>query len=266
MTSPIGGRPEYTSKNYPDVYERGSRFGQELTPESVRGTLITPGRTSFMGAGLSFTARIVEFGNGIANALFGGVISDGPARRALERIRDGQQDLLDRQDLLSPLLDYGSCFINTSSKPSGRGWMPFNAQIGPMRGCELYTGPSRGIKLLSPGLWDIRCHLTCDWQSKLSLNNTFRYELRVLTPSGAVFSTQTFNMDSNEPVTGTVVSSVVVPAAGYRVGVYVTVMSGSRSILCGPAWSRLAVQHITKDVHGAWANGSESSDTASSGD
>ena len=86
---------------------------------------------------------------------------------------------------------------------------------------------------------------------QISSNGPFRFELLVHTPDNTIFSRQAFTGNSIDPLTGTIVSSVVVPEPRYEVSAYVTRMSGARGIRGGPAWSRLAVQHIDRDVDGA---------------
>ena len=89
-----------------------------------------------------------------------------------------------------------------------------------------------------------------------------RIELRVYSPDGGLYSVQSAASDGEPLLTQTIVSSVVVPDSGYRVRVYVTRMYSGRGILGGPKWSRLTVQHISRDVSGG--TGGENSDEPSS--
>ena len=166
-------------------------------------------------------------------------------------------------NLLSPLLDYGSCYVNPNNRVHGTGWAVFSEQIGPMRGCEMITDSQGGIRLLDKGLWDIRLHLSADAFFQLPTQTmNVRIELRVYSPDGGLYSVQAAASDGEPLLTQTIVSSVVVPDSGYRVRVYVTRMFSGRGILGGPKWSRLTVQHISRDVSGG--TGGESSDEPSS--
>ena len=166
-------------------------------------------------------------------------------------------------NLLSPLLDYGSCYVNPDNRLHGTGWAVFSEQIGPIRGCETIADSQGGIRLLDKGLWDIRLHLTADGFFSLPTQTTgVRIELRVYSPDGGLYSVQASANNDENPATQTIVSSVVVPDSGYRVRVYVTKMYSGRGILGGPKWSRLTVQHISRDVSGG--TGAESSNEPSS--
>ena len=166
-------------------------------------------------------------------------------------------------NLLSPLLDYGSCYVNPNNRLHGTGWAVFSERIGPIRGCETITDSQGGIRLLDKGLWDIRLHLTADGFFSLPTQATgVRIELRVYSPDGGLYSVQASANNDENPATQTIVSSVVVPDSGYRVRVYVTKMYSGRGILGGPKWSRLTVQHISRDVSGG--TGAESSNEPSS--
>lgn len=241
---------------------------QSTTEESAKAAMRAPVDAAWGQARGSVFGNLLGFVvGGIADALRGIFTPGGlfsPVGDAMQEFRDGQEDLTDRTDLLSPLLDYGSAFIDPDNRVHGTGYAVFSRQLGPMRGCELITDSQGGIRLLDKGLWDIRVHLTADGIVQISSNAPFRYELRVFTPSGVLFSRQIFHANDMDPLTGTVVSSVVVDEPGYRVRVYVLKMASRRGVLGGPAWSRLAVQHIARDVDGAWSRGNESSSTASS--
>lgn len=211
-----------------------------------------------LGDGLAggFSGLIQGLGDAIRGIFTpGGLFA--PVGDAMQTFRDGQEDLADRTDLLSPLLDYGSAYVNPNNRVHGTGWAVFSEQLGPMRGCEMIGGAQGGIRLLDKGLWDIRCQLTADGIVQISSNAPFRFELLVHTPNGTIFSRQTFTANNIDPLTGTIVSSVVVPEPRYKVYAYVTKMDSRRGILGGPAWSRLAVQHIAREVDGAWSKGNE---------
>ena len=195
---------------------------------------------------------------GIGNALRGIFDVDGlfaPIGRAAAEIRDGQLDLNNRVDLLSPLQDYGSVYMPGGRELRGAITIPFTEQIGPMQGCERFN---EGIRLLGKGLWDIRAQVTWSWV--LLLTDAVTWEVRVYRPDGSIFSRQTAYTTAANSVTGTIVSSVVVPEAGYYVQVQITNIAIGRGIIGGPAWTRLTVQHISHSVVGDWGDGRGASD------
>lgn len=191
--------------------------------------------------------------DGIANALKGIALPGFGA--VAQAARDGQQDLNDRTDLLSPLLDYGSCYMRSVSGWGSLGILPFDQQLGPMRGCELHKN---GIRFEDKGLWDIRAQVTASWI--LLVPALVEWRVRVLKPDGSHFSEQRFTVTNKDLVTGTVVTSVVVPEPGFYVVVEMLSLAPGREVLGGPAWSRLTVQHISRQTD-IGNDGSASSDT-----
>src|SRR5699024_8107353 len=112
--------------------------------------------------------------------IFGSIVGAG------EEVRDGQDELTHRADLLSPLLDY--CSVSTPPGADnalvGTGRMPFTYQIGPRRGATLDGGR---IRLDDKGLWDLRAMVTASW---VAGSGEIRAYLRVLRPDGTIFSEQ----------------------------------------------------------------------------
>ena len=187
-----------------------------------------------------------------------------PAFDFAAQIRDGQVDLKDRTDLLSPLLDYGSwcCPPGSGHARFGTGRMPFTYRLGPMRGMT-DMGDGR-IRLDEPGLWDIRATVTISWTGPVN-NTASQWYIRVLEPSGGlhdVFSEQGYYMDTIKSTTMSMTSTVVVDNPGYMVDVY-TIGPGDRGWWTGPKWTRLSIQHISNKVEGG--TGSESSTPGSNG-
>lgn len=174
----------------------------------------------------------------LATALSGrGVFGPGPLRD----IRDGQLDLNNNVELLSPLLDYGSCFMAAKFNFGGSSVrVRFLDQIGPMRGCHLDDGR---IVLDDKGLWDIRCQLKYDISL---LNGICGLEVQVLRPDMSVYSTQEGLSYATGQATITVVTSVVVPDPGYQVQVIVVQTTQGRGIEGGPKANRLTVQHLSR--------------------
>ena len=166
-----------------------------------------------------------------------------------EAFEDGQTALKNRLDLLSPLLDYGSAYMDAQGGflqfGNNHGVMPFSNQIGPMRNCELHDN---GIRLLAAGLWDVRCQMAYGNNALGVGNGTVEWYVRVYRPDGTLFSEQV-GLEANVwTKTSTIVSSVVVPDAGYVVKVEVAWIHGSRKLLGGPRNNRLVVQHISNKV------------------
>ncbi|WP_415395225.1 hypothetical protein ACMTN4_07595 [Rhodococcus globerulus] len=171
-----------------------------------------------------------------------GLGSFGPG--PLKDIRDGQLDIIDRSDLLSPLLDYGTAYMNTANGFSNVGQANFSNQIGPMQGCHITNGR---IILEEEGLWDIRAAL---WFGSVGfgLGGGVGWNVRVLKPDGSIYSEKMEYFDTDKEQSALSTSSVVVPGANYQVQVYVTVIAATRSIIGGPARNRLTVQHISRDT------------------
>lgn len=159
-------------------------------------------------------------------------------------MRDGQEDLNERTDLLSPLLDYGSAYANTVAGLFNKGQVGFTNKVGPMQGCHLANGR---IVFDDQGLWDIRCQLWIDYIQFLS--GMVEWEIRVLDTAGQVFSRQKTRMTDSEPFSSTNITSVVVPTPGYQVQIYITEMAPGRGALGGPAFNRLSVQHISRKIN-----------------
>ncbi|MEJ9078608.1 hypothetical protein WKY82_09325 [Gordonia malaquae] len=155
---------------------------------------------------------------------------------------DGQLELNDRTDLLSPLLDYGSCFANGSGEISQIGRVPFNQKVGPMTGCRL---ESNGIVLEDQGLWQINARLAFSYTIG---GGAQTWRIRVYRPNGTLFSEQLdYSSESNEN-TREMLTTVVVPDAGYRVEVWITALIIGRATIGGPQNNRLTVQHISRST------------------
>lgn len=251
MTSPgQAGKPPPTSSVYDDVFGVGSSFGQELTPEKVRRLLMPPSNpltAAVKQAGQFFSSALVD----IASAVLGKYQGSD---ESLLQISDGQLELSDRLELLSPLLDY--CSVSTppgsGDARKGTGRMPFDYQIGPKRNVSLVGG---ALRLEEPGLWDLRAMVTASW---VAVGGDLRAYLRVLRPDGTIFSEQGHYASTTSSQTLTLVSSVVVPAPGYYVDVWVT-SAGTRGWWTGPQWTRLTAQRISSG--GSGGTGGEESST-----
>lgn len=236
----------------------GVKALQSVTEESARNQIRSQALVPWAEGRQNFFQNII---GGIGKALEEGLtgiitgISDffNPIRKAGAVARDKQVDFNDRVDLLSPLLDYGSLSTPPSKGDAlkGTGRMPFNYQIGPMRGV---TPVNNMLRLDDKGLWDLRAMLTASW---IVAGGELRVSLRVLEPDGkTIFSEQAHYADTLRSQTMTLVSSVVIPEPGYFVDMWV-VSTIARGWWGGPRWTRLSAQHMSRNVNGG--DGSEDS-------
>lgn len=231
---------------------------QNVTAESARNEIRSQALVPWAEARGNFFTNII---GGIGKAFEAGLrgIVDGlssifdPVRKAGEVARDGQVEFNDRLDLLSPLLDYCSVSAPPGKGDSmnGKGRFPFNYQIGPARGA---TPVDSMIRLDDKGLWDIRCMATVN---EMMFDGYYQATVRVLHPDGkTVYSEQSAHGLTLAGFTINIVTSVVVPEKGYLVELYVY-SSALRGWKSGPRWSRLTVQHISRQVE--FGTGSEES-------
>lgn len=227
----------------------GVKALQSVTEESARNEIRSQALVPWQEARGNFFTNII---GGIGKAFEAGLrgIVDGlssifdPVRKAGEAAKDGQVDLNDRLDLLSPLLDY--CSVSAApgkgDAMNGKGLFPFNYQIGPARGA---TPVDDMIRLEGEGLWDIRCMVTVN---EMMFDGYYQVNVRVLHPDGkTVYSEQSAHGWALTGSTETIVTSVVVPEPGYIVGCWVYA-AGPRGYKSGPRWSRLTVQHISRKI------------------
>lgn len=215
-----------------DPYDFADERDRDLhgRAEGVRGNLFTRLLAGFLDLG--------QFLDDLAKALKGlGNFGPGPLRD----IRDGQLDLNNNVELLSPLQDYGSVYMNTAQGWSQTGEMPFTNQIGPMVGCHRASGR---IILDDKGLWDINAQLWFDYIDILT--GEVQWRIEVLRPNGTVYSQMQTRFDDRNPHSSTNLTSVVVPEAGYQVRVWVNYLANLRGILGGPNLNRLTVKHISR--------------------
>ena len=222
---------------------------QSVTESSARNAIRSRSLVPWEEGRSNFFSNII---GGIGQALRDGIrgvastVSSmfDPVYKAAEVTRDGQQDLNNRVDLLSPIQDYGSLFMRAGMSRSA-GLVPFTEQIGPMRNCEKYM---QGIRFLDKGLWDIRVQLTANATPPLVAYDMMIASVRVYSPNGSEFSRQTAYISSRNTDSLTVISSVVVPESNYYVRIYVDRIGRGRTLAGGPGLTRFTVQHITRAV------------------
>ena len=240
----------------------GVKWMEDVTEGSVRQNAYNQVFPSMQGAKESLLGNLLGGFFGVMTGIFTGAVSIIPswfpsgAHQFAQQIRDGQRDLNDRTDLLSPLLDYCSVSSDPGSGEHrvSNNRFPFNYQIGPSQGVTI-MGDGR-IRLDDKGLWDLRAMITASWKVT---NDQIQVFLRVLKPDGglhSVYSEQGYYMKTSNNVTMTLVSSVVVPEPGYFVDMYI-IGPGDRGYWVGPKWNRLTVQHISREVENG--TGSEGS-------
>lgn len=251
---------------------------QTYTRDTIERQAMAGIRSAWGGAKDNFFLNIVS---GIGQALMAGISGAANTIGSLfdifhksgKQIRDGQRDLNDRTDLLSPLLDYCSVSSDPGSGEHrvSNNRFPFNYQIGPSRGVTT-MGDGR-LRLDDKGLWDLRAMITASWKVT---NDQIQVFLRVIKPDGglhSVYSEQGYYMKTSNNVTMTLVSSVVIPEPGYFVDMYI-IGPGDRGYWVGPKWNRLTVQHISREVEqGTGSEGSaeptdppEESETTATGE
>lgn len=243
MTSP-GVQPSSEVNGYETVHTAGSRFGQDLTESSIRSLLSVRTVSPFERFANNFVKGIADAIRGIASlgSLF------APIKDAAQEFRDGQESLKNRQDLIDQLLNYGSCYVPEPMNNESGVWfkMPFTRQIGAMRGVQIM--PGGGLKFLSRGLWDIRSQIVSS-QARGLLERFIDWEVRVYAPNGSLFSKQIGKFWGRSPGHSTIISSVMVPEAGYYVEVWAMVTNFfGTNLSYGPAYTRLTAQQINSDT------------------
>ena len=221
---------------------------QDVTEDSIRQQLKLKNLSPWESFRQRSRETINDIFKSIANA-FAGILDDD-GNEWLTMIRDKQLQYNDRVDLLNPLLDYCSAyaaFTDNDHARFGPGLMKFSEQIGPARNVEIT--PEGRFKLLDKGLWDIRATVLPSWTGFLRKGDIY-ISMNVRDPQGGLYSEQTLIEDTTNYTSFSIVSSVVVPEAGYTVEVNIDQLDSQRGILGGPKWSRLTVQHLSRTVTG----------------
>lgn len=231
----------------------GVKALQSVTEASARQQIRSQALVPWQEGRNNFFDNII---GGIGQALkdgLGGLASNvsslfRPVAEGAEAIRDGQLDLVGKQDQLDKLLNYGSVYAtrNTGSNRANT-WhrMPFTQQISSeMKGCEVL--PGGGIRLLEEGLWDIRGHVVAASASGL-LDREVTVDLRIVDPQGSTYSSMVGRISSKSANSIPIISSVQVPEAGYEVQVWIYSLNYRAGWGYGAPFSRLTVQQISSD-------------------
>lgn len=238
---------------------------QLVTEDSVRSQVSGKALAPWASAHGSFFGTII---GGIGSALAAGIAGIGntvgswaasffESGTAVKQVRDGQADLNDRTDLLGSLLDYGA----VSTQPGGgdamkgTGRIPFSYQIGAKKGVRI---ADNCIILDDIGVWDLRGQITASWTANV-FNPELKVWLRVLRPDGSIYSQQAHYASTTNSITIPIVTCVMVKEPGYKVDMWAQA-DGSRGWWRGPEWTRLIVQHITRDISEGGTGGETSAE------
>lgn len=162
---------------------------------------------------LSIGAAIGQALDDVANALFGGLIaSDHPA---LDKIRDGQLDLVARLDDVS---GYGVAYMTYNRYKDRNRWVRMEFDGAVITNPKNASYVDHGIQL-AEGTWFIDAQITHDHHVD---RLTSRVRIVVSRPDGSVFSIKEAYGEvlTNKYTTLSVRHSVAVPGPGYRVHVW----------------------------------------------
>lgn len=143
MTTPGQAAPD-------GAWQYGDRLGQDLSG-------MTESQIIEMMTGQT---------RGSANTAVGGwngVVAD--VSTLADEVEDVQLELNERVDLLDGVRGYCNAYLGLNWTVGGNAdkQLPFDSQIGPPKGAELYNGV--GIKMLEKGLWRADVHLSFQVQS-----------------------------------------------------------------------------------------------------
>lgn len=231
MTNPLDGPPpaneapedSYTPatiSSMQNVSQASIGLGKTLDTQNLLDLVGDSFITKILSGFASIGAAVGQALNDIANALFGGLVaSDHPA---LDKIRDGQLDLVARLDDVS---GYAVAYMTYNRYKDRNKWnrMEFDGAIISNPKNAAYV--DNGIQL-AKGTWFIDAQVTHDQHvDRLSS----RIRIVVTRPNGTVFSIKESYAEvlPNKYTTLSVRHSVSVPGAGYRVHVWAWYNVGS---------------------------------------
>lgn len=221
---------------------------QNLTEADVRNQIKGQALLPWQSAHGSFFTNIIGgIGQALQQGLAGLANSVGSWAASFfsagEQVRDGQEDLNDRTDLLLPFTDRGSCYMDSVEGWYNGGIMPFNKQVGPLRNIRF---ENNGMTLLDKGQWEIEAVLTASWVRLVTAEVSWR--IAVYKPDGSLCSQQRYTMTNANNMTMTLVTDVVVKDTGYTVKVEVLTIGNGRGIIGGAPWNRLTVRHLNRNT------------------
>lgn len=213
MTSP-GAEPPEGGRGPEQVYELATvRPPGMANPDTY--DLAETARQVFSNGILSgfasIGAAIGQALDDVADALFGGLIAED--HPALQRIRDGQLDLLDGIERMQDVSGYACAYMLANRYKDRAKWvlMEFDGELGEPKNAEV---ENNGITL-AEGLWVIDAHCTHDHHVD---RFTSRIRIEILRPDGTVYSIkeQYGEVFPNKWTTRQVRHTVVTPGPGYR--------------------------------------------------
>ena len=224
MTNPLDGPPPAneppedsyspaTISSMQNVSQSSVGLGKTVDTRNLLGLLGDSFITNILSGFLNIGAAIGQALSDVANALFGGLIaSDHPA---LDKIRDGQLDLIARMDDVS---GYAVAYMKENRYKTKTTWhrLEFNGQI--IKNPKNASYVDNGIQL-AEGVWFIDAQITHD-QHQNPWISALRVE--VTRPNGSVFSVKECYAEvlQGEWQTLSVRHSVALPGPGYRVHVW----------------------------------------------
>lgn len=214
-------------------------------------------RTSWINDILGGIGQALHDGiRGVANSLgnwFGSIFTAG---EVVKDVKDGQEALAGRQDLLDDLLNMGRSYCSRAEVYPANTWnrVNFDRDFGISRGCEIYAG---GIQLLRRGQWDIWAQVyTTNVIVPIGGPRVVEWQVRVYVPTGSgegsweLYSTTNGRLNGNSPSHDTIITSVVVDVDQAHVEVWMkTNISGisTKTFGYGPSYNQLTVKQVTSE-------------------
>lgn len=190
MTAPNGSSPDVAY-----VWGEGSSFGQDVTEESAMNAMRTSPISPWE----------------VAQQMWKQSCSD--QRATLADLRDGQNGLRDRLDLLDEVSGYGAAVMGYNWSIPASTWvvLPFETQLGPAKHVSVDTdGPDSGfLTLKRGGLWRVDTQLAAQgystsqwfwWNGSILLPMvtysllTPKIMIEVVDAQGELISAQQYNM------------------------------------------------------------------------
>lgn len=257
---------------------------QTYTEASIRKQIAFPVQSAWDIAQNSLLVKLIGgVFSGVAGIITGAVSSvaswfPSEAKETAIAIRDKQEDLNDRQDLVDPLLNYCSLYppVNgpQSSAIVGSGTIPFSEIVGYHRNVEVVEPGV--IRLKKKGTWDYSIRVTNAFYS-FPVAGTTGYVDHILhviikDPDGVEWSRESMAIPQNftssnvivaggvsyNPCSGQIIGSVQVPKEGYTIEAYI---QGHRAMKWrgGPQWCRMRLQNISSEYFNDAKDGNETS-------
>lgn len=235
---PEGSYTPATISSMQGVTQSSVGLGKTVDTRNLLGLLGDSFIGNILSGFISIGAAVGQAISDIANALFGGIIaSDHPA---LDKIRDGQLDLIARLDDVS---GYAVAYMTYNRYKDRNTWnrMEFDGKIIINPKNASYV--DNGIQL-AEGTWFIDAQITHDQHAD---RKGSRIRIDVTRPNGTIFSTKESLTEVNPDkwTTLSVRHSVSLPGPGYRVHVWAWYDVGT----IGGAYARMLYRGGTALTH-----------------